>query len=308
MLSGIDNPLVRHNPSALQINSREYGLIARNILRISGRPEIGIELGTRIGLTSHGFLGYAFLSSSTLREATDLLLKYSKICIGPFQITESLEDGKVNYRIEEFMRLGCLRQAFHETMFTIFYADFRALTGMNDGDMEFHLEWPEPEYYEKYRHHLPRVHWQSRYNEIKLNPELLELSIPTANESNIEQVIPMVERELNQTLNAPENIVKRVRAELRATPDGYPSLDEIARRLNMSASSLKRKLKAQGTQFRSLLDEVKQKDALHLIKNSELKFGVISEMLGVSDPATFTRKVRRWTNKTPREIRSQLYY
>ena len=53
-----------------------YRTIIGNMLRLTGDPFLGIALGAEFGISYFGVLGYAVLSSATLRQSRSVMAKY----------------------------------------------------------------------------------------------------------------------------------------------------------------------------------------------------------------------------------------
>lgn len=98
--------------------------------------------------------------------------------------------------------------------------------------------------------------------------------------------------------------VRRVLAEVLGTPQ--MQLGEVARRLAMSERNLQRHLRRMGASFRDLVDEVRRDQAREMLKDPSLDFGDIAERLGYEQVSSFNRAVKRWTGKTPGELRDVL--
>jgi len=79
----------------------------------------------------------------------------------------------------------------------------------------------------------------------------------------------------------------------------------IAKLLKVSDRSLRRQLTEQGVSFRSLLDELRMQIAMKYLRTTKLANEDIALALGFSDAANFRRAFRRWTNKSPSEIRGE---
>jgi AraC-like DNA-binding protein len=77
----------------------------------------------------------------------------------------------------------------------------------------------------------------------------------------------------------------------------------VARALGMSERTLSRRLAAEGTSFRDVLDRVRSETATALLHDPGLSIAEIMFFLGYSEPASFHRSFRRWTGKTPRSYR-----
>jgi transcriptional regulator GlxA family with amidase domain len=77
------------------------------------------------------------------------------------------------------------------------------------------------------------------------------------------------------------------------------TLAAIAKLLEVSDRSLRRQLRKQGISFRGLLDEIRMQIALKYLRTTRLANEDIALALG------FRRAFRRWTNKSPSEIRTR---
>lgn len=86
---------------------------------------------------------------------------------------------------------------------------------------------------------------------------------------------------------------------------GSVSEDAVARGLNMSRSSLARRLRAEGATYRKLFYETQRNLALQYLGNKDLPIGEISLRLGFQDLSSFSRSFRRWTGMSPREWRNR---
>lgn len=84
---------------------------------------------------------------------------------------------------------------------------------------------------------------------------------------------------------------------------GPVRIDEVARELGLSRQTLYRRLKAEGTTFATLLDRLRCRLALRLIRREGLPVKEAAWRLGFSDPASFSRAFKRWTGKSPRDER-----
>jgi AraC-like DNA-binding protein len=78
----------------------------------------------------------------------------------------------------------------------------------------------------------------------------------------------------------------------------------VAKELAVSRRTLSRRLAAENTSFRRLLDEVRAEFALALLQDRRLSVGDIAFFLQYSEPAAFHRSFRRWTGRTPRDYRT----
>ncbi len=80
-------------------------------------------------------------------------------------------------------------------------------------------------------------------------------------------------------------------------------VEEVARSLGYSRQTLYRRLKAEGTTFEDVLDGVRHRAALRLIRKEGLSVKEAAWRLGYSDPAAFSRAFKRWTGVSPSDLR-----
>ena len=82
-----------------------------------------------------------------------------------------------------------------------------------------------------------------------------------------------------------------------------PSFETIARNLNMSAQTLRRRLKVEGTSYPMIKDEIRRDLAIDYLLNSNRSINDISNALGFSEPRSFTRAFKQWTEVSPSKYR-----
>ena len=81
------------------------------------------------------------------------------------------------------------------------------------------------------------------------------------------------------------------------------SADQVAKLLLMHRRTLNRRLKAEGTTFQELLDEVRFEAACQLLDRARTPITEIAASLGYAETSAFSRAFRRWSGATPLERR-----
>ena len=100
-------------------------------------------------------------------------------------------------------------------------------------------------------------------------------------------------------------LTARVGAVLRdMLPAGEASVHAAAERLRLSARTLQRYLKEEGTTFQSELDRTREALARQYLTSTDLNVEEISFLLAYRDPNSFYRAFQAWTGQTPRALRS----
>jgi AraC-like DNA-binding protein len=79
--------------------------------------------------------------------------------------------------------------------------------------------------------------------------------------------------------------------------------DEVAKLLSMHRRTFNRRLKAEGTTFKDLLNEVRFEAACQLLDTGNIPITQIAVSLGYAETSAFSRAFRRWSGTTPVERR-----
>lgn len=86
---------------------------------------------------------------------------------------------------------------------------------------------------------------------------------------------------------------------------GNIGVDLVARKLGVSRQTVFRKLRAEGTTFRTTLDDLRHKMALNYLSGSKVSVNQAAYLVGFSEPAAFSRAFKRWTGFSPRVVHSK---
>lgn len=87
-----------------------------------------------------------------------------------------------------------------------------------------------------------------------------------------------------------------------------PSAEEVAGRLNMSVSTLRRRLLEEETSYQKIKDECRKDAALGYINSPQLSINDVASLMGFDEPSAFFRSFKKWTGMTPGEYRRSEAY
>jgi AraC-like DNA-binding protein len=86
--------------------------------------------------------------------------------------------------------------------------------------------------------------------------------------------------------------------------EGFPGFETISSALNMSAPTLRRRLKREGTTFQKLKDDARCEAAKLCLDRPELSINEVALQMGFTDPSAFHRSFKKWTQQTPGQFRA----
>jgi AraC-like DNA-binding protein len=84
---------------------------------------------------------------------------------------------------------------------------------------------------------------------------------------------------------------------------GHVALQVAARQLGMTARTLQRRLRDEGTSFHAVLDDVRRDVALTQMRARRQSIDELAFVLGFEKSSSFHRAFKRWTGQTPGEFR-----
>ncbi|MFY9476438.1 MAG: AraC family transcriptional regulator ligand-binding domain-containing protein [Aquabacterium sp.] len=288
-------------PAAHELSMDEYLRLLDTITRLMGHISIGTEMGWRIPPTALGPLGAAVLSCATGHDALALCQRFWHFYGMGLTLDITTTDGVC---MVEFQTQPALVPATHRhvVLEAVIAGFVRGITGLQRIAPEHFTIWfdlEQPAYAEQVRQRLGHVRWGMPTTSIRLPAHLLDNPLPQASPLALQDAVGQCEQAERLLGKRPDDIGERVRRELVPRDDGYPSLEAVAERLNMSTRTLRRRLQDQGLGFMDLLHAARRRDALSLLERPALEVAQIAQMLGYADPANFTRAFRQWTGLAP---------
>ena len=95
----------------------------------------------------------------------------------------------------------------------------------------------------------------------------------------------------------------RVRKIIERRSGEAVTVEDIAKRLTVSAQHLRRLLRDEGTSFREIKEEILRDEAIASLVRGGETVEDLSDRLGFSEPSAFRRAFRRWTGSPPGSYR-----
>jgi AraC-like DNA-binding protein len=281
--------------------------------QLTGEPALAFAMGLHMRLSWHGFLGFAAMTSGTVREAIEIAQRFIRTRTSAFELSTYVEGGAASLVLEERVSLGPLRE-FTVIMLLVGIGQIakdvtgHGLTGVAE------CAFPRPAYAVDLLARAEQLgagtmRFDRPAHRLVFDASILDLPVVTSDPAAMELARAQCDRELATRAEAGTDggtFLGSVRRAIAVrSGDGFRSLDEVAKKLHLSTRTLKRRLAEQGSSFSQVLDEVRRQRALLLLEDRRLALEEIAGRLGYSDAANFTRAFRRWTGQTPAAFRGR---
>lgn len=287
-----------------RVTVEDFVALVERARALTGEPGLGYYLGVQMRVSAHGYLGFAAMTSATLREAIELAARFAPTRSTAMALRVQESERTAAVVLEERADFGSARDVLVSALMVGLWKIGNALTERTlEGTADF--AYAEPEYFTRFAHLAPRVRFGQPANRLVFDRALLDTPIPMADPAAQRLAREQCEREL-AALGGGGGLVERVRAMIAAaTPASddearaLGTLEGVARALHVSPRTLKRRLAAEGAAYSAILAQVQRDAALLLLRDPERSVEQVAESLGYSDVANFTRAFRRWTGVTP---------
>jgi AraC-like DNA-binding protein len=271
---------------------------------LTGERALGVYLGLQTRVSAHGYLGFAAMTASTLREAIDLAVRFAPTRTTAFALRLHVEGAASGLLVEERADFGAARDAVLLSLMVGLAQVGNAITGRElPGRADF--AFPEPDYWARVAGAVPTVRFGQPANQLVFDAALLDLSLTMSDRASLRLAQEQCERSLG-ALGDGGQLVARVRGLVTKKDGGARPLEDAAAQLHMSPRTLKRRLAEQGVTYSALAEGERRERALLLLRSPELSLDEVADRVGYSDVANFTRAFRRWTGKTPASYRREL--
>lgn len=268
-------------------------------------PALGLFVGQRLEVQTHGVLGYAALSSGSVRQALGLFGTFIQTRFSLVDVRVTEERERVRVRFTETAELGAAQRPVLEA---IIMATKNILDAISMGAARIEtvaFTFASPTYAALASQLFGcAVRYGETWSGLTLPQSVLDTPLRSADPVAFQEAVEICERELER-LSANETFAGRVRRTLLERRHGFPSLEVVARLMRLTPRTLHRRLVEEGTSFREILDDVRRRLAIEHLKVDRLRLEEIAFTLGYTDFANFRRAFKRWESMPPARYRKK---
>lgn len=293
------------------LDFERFEALFTGLARLTGRGDLGFELGLAITRESHGALGLALSRCTSIAGVLQLAARHSRLMTPSFAIRfqRDADGGELLWRPAAGMSTAMLH-AFHDIHVVSLY---RVLDEALDGrPLRYQVTIPtaRPRHAGRYRElpgldvrfasrPLPEV--QTRFDAALLDQPLRAGGRRTGDAPDSEALDALGRRHPRS-----HQWGDWLQLMLREADGVQPTQAEMAKLLNVSAHTLARSLAREGRQYRQIAVAVRHARACELLSRSRLSLAQIAQRLGYGDSSNFIHAFRRQTGIGPAAWRRQV--
>ena len=276
----------------------------RSIEQLSADPLFGFHMGQSLKPAHFQLLAFTMLSSPTLGDAIEKILKYQRLVSDGGHFTLVIQNiDKTALIYTPAAKDFSYHQIDAVLVAVLSFARWLLSREIKPLALSFsHFECAGLDEYQAF--FGCDIKLGQAHNSILFSSELLQEALPGFDQGLAAVHEQMADNQLQRLIEP--DIIARVQERFLLISHDDINRDDIAAQLAMSGRSLQRKLQEQGSSFQKLHDEYRHQQSLQLLANKDLSLLDISLQLGFSESSTFHRAFKRWQNVTPGEYRQQL--
>lgn len=293
-----------HNPQS-RISLNQHAQIHAAFHDTCNNPLLSLEVGKRLHLTSYGIVGFALLSSATLREALAVAAQFGLLMNFKLGLHINEDADVVRLELNDQYGLSSGQESFwyylEISKIVTLLQDILGL-GFSCEGIDLALDVPLEEQ-DRVRASLGMdVNFDCERSAIRFEEHWLDARLAQANSITHASCKATCQTQIRDVIQK-YDLSYQVQNLLLGSGHCIASLSDIANRLHLSPRTLRRRLDALGTSYNALLVEVRKKLAIRYLLNTPMTTEAISEQLNYSDAANFRHAFKRWTGRSPREYR-----
>lgn len=285
-----------------------FKALMRTAARLGDDPAFGLHFGADSVFRDISIVGLITHASATMGEAFQQMNRFARLAIevdghesgDRFKLIE--RDGAL--WIEDIRRDANSFPELTEATFTRFITNVRRFMPDAAFARFVHVTHAKPLHADAYdRIWQVPVTFSSDRNAIAIHPSWLSLPLPGASRYVFGIFSDRAQALMDDLLQS-HSITGQVEAAIvRRLHTGEIGMDQIARDVGRSRTSLYRDLKANGTAFDLLVEDLRRRMALHYLAGQKLSVAEVAYLVGFADPSSFSRAFKRWTGNTPASAR-----
>lgn len=287
---------------ALRISYRQAVAMIQRALKILPEQGLGLCVGNQNVLGTLGLLGHVISLCKTLRDAFAVGERHQHTSGGI--ATSRTHEGtqEVMVDVECLLPYAEVQVFAAEEFFASLMIYGRTLVGSEFKPLRMEFMHAPPVYAGEYQRLFgDDVRFGCLHNRMVLETRWLDVPLPNHHALALRQALGLLELE-SAELHRKMDLIQAVERSISRDLQGS-QLEKVARDLNMSGRTLRRRLTDHGLTFEALLEQVRRSRTMGLLGNPGLSIERITQEVGYSDVRSFRRAFKRWTGLSPSAFR-----
>lgn len=288
----------------------------RNVADEVEQADWGPMLGAQLNVAAHGPLGFAALSAPTLGEALEVMGTLYPVRLNTISVATEVFDNRFFVYFDDLTNDGDYFRWISEVILKVLETMISSILGhpVSDNSIVTFAHSAPPGADDIRRAYDSHVEFGSERSSISIPSSWCDLPSPLYDEAvyraNIircREVIASREHQ-HSAVAAVRNILNNHFDRMLladATLSAPPTLERVADAMHLTSRTLIRRLLAEDSSFKEILQDMRQTRAQMLLRDARYHVNEVAELLGYREPANFSRAFKRWFGVSPAAWRRQ---
>lgn len=279
--------------------------VLETAVAMSGDTTLAIKIGNGLDLGKYGTYGFAIMSSSDMGAALELFLRYGQTFLQSCSWQRSVGKDEIILRLQQNTGTSYQKMLVTELAFSQIHLQSKLLVARPAEGVRVQLSYPKPAHFGVYEQTWPfPMEFDQEHTQFFIPDQWLHQRVRTGDPTTNVLFSQQCEELVNGMAEVDETaaIVRRL---LIHSAGNFLSISEVAGQLNVTERTLRRRLAAEGTDFRTIFDDIKNTLALNYLRKTSLSVVEIADLLNYTEATNFHRAFQRWNSITPADYRQQ---
>ncbi len=282
-----------------------YVVLMRAAKALTGDPALALHFGESVDIRDLSIVGLLGESGATAMEAYDQINHFAPLTVdtGPAARFELVRRDGDLWMVDRRPDPNESPEITESALARMISSSRRL--GFAAPLLEIHVTHEEPPYRAEYdRIFGVPVLFGAEWNAVRIDEKMM--SVPVGfQHPYVSGILREHAEALLKELESARTVAGRVEALVAPMlAGGEAGIGAVASKMGISRQTLYRRLKAEGTTFEAVLDDLRHKLALRYLGTARVSVDQAAWMLGFSDRAGFSRAFKRWTGTSPGAMRS----
>ena len=291
----------------LQINATDY--IALFDIADNHCPGIGLEVGRTVSPGAYPVLGLTLLSCENLYQTLEQVIQFESLVhdLGTTSLEESGDTATIGWQVNPLYfpdGAADITRPVVESVLAGIKSFAEWLTGENLQPESISVRFDRPRYGLLDQLAGCPVTYGAEQNRIIIKRHLLNSPV-VAGDNSMFPVVRAHAEQLKATRQQASMTLQVKRFLMNHLGTDTCTLENSAAASHVSVRTLQRKLKAEGTSFQALMDDVRYEMSAYYLKHSGLSLDQIADRVGFQEATSFYHAFKQWSGVTPGFFRQQ---
>ena len=281
------------------INSHQLTQLIKNASQLINDPDWGLQFGERLHIGAHGLLGHISTSASNSFESLKVHQQFLQIRNQLVSLDYQLQSQSVVIIFNIHSNINLQQRPIIDGCISGLISTLATKLQLKSVDTPICFTYPEP--------HNIDLHKKLLGNHITFGSEQNSVELPS-NASANPGVFHLAKQQSEVALakvNQQDSLSHVISHHLLESPETLLTQEKMAKKLNMTSRTLRRRLLNEGISYQEIQNSVRKSIAIQYLKSTSWSVQEISDRLGYSEEVNFSRAFKRWVGVTPSLFRNQ---